>query len=102
MSSIPQDRSGGGTFALSVGLGGLGAAAFFVGVGAAFERAGNWSDHLAGAGIVLLVLAGIASLAAMLRGLRFVRSRRSLPWWWPVSALLVVASVAGGVVALSL
>jgi len=65
-------------------------------------RTGNASTYLADVGMVLLIGAAIANLIAITIGLRFMLLQRVFLWWWPISVVLAVATVAGGVVALSL
>ena len=95
-------RSGGRLFISALVLAVIGGAAFFVGLGAAFSRAGNWSNGLATFGIGLLCAGGIVNVAAVVLGLRAMLASRTLLWWWIPSAALAAASVGGGVVVLSL
>ena len=94
--------SGGRLFLVAIVLAAIGGAAFFVGLGAAFNRAGNWSNALAGIGILLLIVGGVANLVAAVMGARFMRASRTLLWWWLLSAALAAVSIAGGLVALNL
>ena len=94
--------SGGRLFIAAIVLAALGGAAFFVGLGAAFNRAGNWSNTLAGLGILLLIVGGVANLVAVVMGARSMLASRSFLWWWLLSAALAAASIAGGLVALNL
>lgn len=89
-------------FLVAIVLAAIGGAAFFVGLAAAFNRAGNWSDALAGIGILLLIVGGVANLAATVVGARFMCASRTLLWWWLFSAVLAAASIAGGLAALNL
>ena len=99
---ISSASSGGRVFCAAIVFAAVGAAAFFLGLGAAFSRAGNWANALAGLGILLLIVGGIANLVAFVMGVRSMMARRSLLWWWLGSAALVVVSIAGGLEALSL
>jgi len=89
-------------FRAAIVLAAIGGAAFFVGLGAAFSRAGNWSDALAGLGILLLIVGGVANLVAVVMGARSMLASRTFLWWWLLSAALAAVSIAGGLVALNL
>jgi hypothetical protein len=103
MSSTKSSAaSGGRLFLVAIVLAAIGGAAFFVGLGAAFRRAGNWSNNLAGIGILLLIVGGVINLVAAFMGARFMYASRTLLWWWLLSATLAAASIAGGLVALNL
>ncbi len=80
----------------------VGGAALYGGISLILGRTGNASNHLADLGMVLLIGAGVANLIAITIGLRFMLLQRMFLWWWPISVLLAVATVAGGVVALNL
>jgi len=80
----------------------VGGAALFGGISLVLGRTGNASTYLADVGMVLLIGAAIANLIAITIGLRFMLLQRVFLWWWPISVVLAVATVAGGVVALSL
>lgn len=96
------ERRGGRTFAFALLAGVLGGCAAGVGLGAAFERAGNWANHLVELGLVLLAAAALANVVACVRGLRAGRAGHGWPAWWFVSLLLVVATLAAGALAASL
>ena len=74
----------------------------FGGISLILGRKGNASTYLADVGMVLLIGAAIANLIAITIGLRFMLLQRVFLWWWPISVLLAVATVAGAVVALNL
>ncbi|MEZ6038691.1 MAG: hypothetical protein R3F29_14510 [Planctomycetota bacterium] len=99
MSSVSP---GARVFCVAIVCGVVGAAAFFLGLGAAFGRAGNWANDLAGLGILLILAGGVANLAAFVMGVRSMMASRSILWWWLGSAALVVVSIAGALEALSL
>ena len=89
-------------FVAALFLAAAGSVSFGVGVAAAFHRAGNWSNHLATLGVVLLILAGLTNVFACSGGtVRLVRNKRMI-WWWPFSVVAMLASVYGGWVALHL
>ncbi|MFN7589756.1 MAG: hypothetical protein ACK501_13260 [Planctomycetota bacterium] len=103
MTTAPSTaESGGRVFVAAIVLAAVGAVAFLLGLGAAFGRAGNWANDLAGLGILLLIAGGVANLVAFVMGARSMMARRSFHWWWLGSAALVAASVLGGLEALSL
>lgn len=89
-------------FLAAIAMALAGGGAFFVGIWAAFGKAGNWSDDLAGLGVFLLLCGGVANLVAFVGGVRAMIASRSFLWWWPLSLALAVVSVVGGVAALSL
>jgi len=80
----------------------LGAVAFAVGLGAAFGRAGNWSNSLAEFGILLLVVSGILTFAAVLTGIFNSISTRRFNWWLPLACLCAGLALWGGWVAINL
>jgi hypothetical protein len=102
MASNEQGTTGVGFLAIAVALGTIGGGALLGGVSLILGRTGNASNHLADFGLLVLVVAGITNLAAIARGLRFMLARKVFLWWWPISLLLAVAAVAGGVIALNL
>jgi len=80
----------------------LGSIAFAVGIGAAFRRAGNWSNELAGVGVFLLICSGILAIAAITVGVvNSIRNRR-LNWWLPLACLAAGLALWGGWVAINL
>ena len=89
-------------FVTALCLAAAGGIAFGAGLGAAFQRAGNWSNHLALLGIVLLVVAGLSNVVAFFGGAVQLIQKRQMAWWWLFSALAMAASVCGGWVALHL
>ena len=89
-------------FVVSLGLAGIGVIAFAVGVGAAFSRAGNWSNYVAGLGIFLIVLGGISNIVATVFGFVVWFKNDRVSWWWPLSLLGTAGSFYGGWVALQL
>jgi len=101
-STKPSAASGGRLFLVAIVLAAIGGAAFFVGLGAAFRRAGNWSNAVAEIGILLLIAGGVANLVAVVMGVRFMRASRTLLGWWLLSAALAAVSIAGGLVAWNL
>ncbi|MEC9476277.1 MAG: hypothetical protein VX764_04490, partial [Planctomycetota bacterium] len=80
----------------------VGGAALFGGISLILGRKGNASTYLADVGMVLLIGAAVANLIAITIGLRFMRLQRVFLWWWPISVLLALATVAGVVVAINL
>ena len=80
----------------------LGSIAFVVGIGAAFGRAGNWSNELAGAGVFLLVCSGILAIAAVAAGVANSISKRRFNWWLPLACLATGLALWGGWVAINL
>ena len=63
-------------FLWAIALGVVGSAVFGLGLGAAFGRAGNWSNDVAEIGIAILIVAGVANLAALVLGLRVMIVQR--------------------------
>jgi len=102
MVTEKQTSSGGRIFAGTVAMAVVGGAALFGGISLVLGRTGNASTYLADVGMVLLIGAAIANLIAIAIGVRFMRLQRVFLWWWPISVVLALATVAGGVVALSL
>jgi len=102
MVTEKQTSSGGRIFAGTVAMAVVGGAALFGGISLVLGRTGNASTYLADVGMVLLIGAAIANLIAITIGLRFMLLQRVFLWWWPISVVLALATVAGGVVALSL
>lgn len=103
MSSVESNpASGCRLFLAAIVMAAIGGVAFLVGLGAAFGRAGNWSNHLAEFGILLLVAGGVANLVAVVLGLRAMLASRSFFVWWVSSAALAAVSIAGGLAALHL
>ena len=102
MTTKERSTTGGGVLGLAVALGAVGGGALLGGVSLILGRTGNASNHLADFGLVTLIVAGLINIAAIASGLRFMLTRRVFLWWWPISLLLAVAAVAGGVIALSL
>jgi hypothetical protein len=102
MVSKELGRHGGRFFAFAVAIGTIGGGAMLGGVSLILGRTGNASNHLADLGFLLLIVAGVANLVAIPMGLRFMLVRKMFLWWWPISLLLAVAAVAGGVIALNL
>ncbi len=102
MVTDKQTSSGGRLFAVTVAVAAVGGAALYGGISLILGRTGNASTYLADLGMLLLIGAGVANLAAIAIGLRFMLLQRVFLWWWPISVLLAVAAVAGGVVAINL
>jgi len=102
MERDEQTSSGGRIFAVTVAVAAVGGAALYGGISLILGRTGNASTYLADVGMLLLVGAAVANLAAIAIGLRFMLRQRVFLWWWLLSVLLAVATVAGGVVALNL
>ena len=102
MATIDQTSSGGRIFAGTVAMAVVGGAALYGGISLILGRTGNASTYLADLGMVLLIGAAVANLIAIAIGLRFMLLQRMFLWWWPISVLLAVATVAGAVVALNL
>lgn len=102
MATDDQISSGGRIFAGTVAMAVVGGAALYGGISLILGRTGNASTYLADLGMLLLIGAGVANLAAIAIGLRFMLLQRVFLWWWPISVLLAVAAVAGGVVAINL
>ena len=102
MVSNEPDNPGGRFFAIAVAMGIIGGGALLGGVSLILGRTGNASNHLADSGLLLLIVAGVANLAAIAMGLRFMLVQKKFLWWWPISLLLAVAAVVGGVIALNL
>lgn len=80
----------------------LGAVAFVIGIVAAFDRAGDWSNFLSMAGVLAMIYAGLQSLMASATGVWCVVSHRRMPLWWPVSLVTTIGAVIGGIRALQL
>ncbi len=87
---------------MTVAVAAVGGAALYGGISLILGRTGNASNYLADLGMVLLISAAVANLVAIAIGLRFMLLQRVFLWWWPVSVLLAVATVAGAVVAINL
>lgn len=102
MASNELNNPGGRFFAIAVAMGIIGGGALLGGVSLILGRTGNASNYLADFGFLLLVVAGVANLAAIAMGLRFMLVQKTFLWWWPISLLLAVAAVVGGVIALNL
>ena len=102
MATDDQISSGGRIFAGTVAIAAVGGASLLGGISLVLGRTGNASTYLADAGMVLLIGAAIANLIAIAIGVRFMLLQRVFLWWWPISVLLALATVAAGVVALSL
>ncbi|HIF39634.1 MAG TPA: hypothetical protein EYQ74_00875 [Planctomycetes bacterium] len=100
MASNEPGNPGGRYFAIAVAMGIIGGGALLGGVSLILGR--NASNHLADFGLLLLIVAGVANLAAIAMGLRFMLVQKMFLWWWPISLLLAVAAVVGGVIALNL
>jgi len=102
MTSNERGNPGGRLFAIAVALGIIGGGALLGGISLIFGRTGNASNHLADAGLLMLIVAAVANMAAIAMGLRFMLVQKVFLWWWLISLLLAVAAVAGGVIALDL
>lgn len=87
---------------MTVAVAAVGGGALYGGISLILGRTGNASNYLADLGMVLLIGAAVANLIAIAIGLRFMRLQRVFLWWWPISVLLAVATVAGAVVAINL
>ncbi len=89
-------------FVFALALVCAGGIALWIGISAAFGRAGNWSNELAEIGIFLLVCGGAINLVAALVGVvRAVRDRR-MRWWLPWSVIVVAVSIWCGWIAIHL
>ena len=102
MASNESGNLGGRFFAIAVATGIIGGGALLGGVSLVLGRTGNASNHLADFGLLLVLVAGVTNLAAIAMGLRFMLVQKMFLWWWPISLLLAVAAVVGGVIALNL
>lgn len=102
MASNEPGNPGGRFFAIAVAMGIIGGGALLGGVSLILGRTGNASNHLADIGLLLFIVAGVANLAAIPMGLRFMLVQKKFLWWWPISLLLAVAAAVGGVIALNL
>ena len=102
MASSERGNPGGRLFAIAVALGIIGGGALLGGISLLLGRTGNASNHLADVGLLVLIVASVANVVAIAMGLRFMLSQKVLLSWWPISLLLAVAAVAGGVIALTL
>ena len=102
MVSNEPDNPGGRFFAIAVAMGIIGGGALLGGVSLILGRTGNASNHLADSGLLLLIVAGVANLAAIAMGLRFMLAQKVFLWWWPSSLLFAVAAVVWVVIGLNL
>ena len=102
MVTDKQISSGGRIFAVTVAVAAVGGAALYGGISLILGRTGNASNYLADLGMVLLIGAAAANLAAIAIGLRFMLLQRVFLWWWPISVLFAAAAAAGTYVALNL
>ena len=65
----------------------------FIGFGAAFSRAGNWSNGLFGLGLIMFVLGGMSNTIAAAIGLIEVIAGRDVGNWWPITMFFAFLSV---------
>ncbi len=75
-----------------------GAICYYIGIAAAFDRAGNWSNDLAGIGIYQLFAGGILNLIAFVWGIYDTFKYRNFGWWIifsvPLAAMSIWAAMA--------
>ena len=68
-------------------LAATGGVLFMIGLGAAFGRAGNWSNHVAELGMFLMALGALSNVLAFFSGMRSFVQRKRVEWWWLLSAI---------------
>ena len=86
----------------ALGLAALGGTAFVGGIGAAFGRAGNWSNTLASFGVLLLVGSGILAIAAVMAGMANSIKTRRFNWWLPLACIAAGLAIWCGWIAINL
>ena len=79
-----------------------GAAVFALGIRTAFGQSGNWSNLLAGLGILLVGIAATCNLVSLVFGAADCISERRILWWWPLSLLVAIGTGYVGSIALNL
>lgn len=70
----------------------MGGLVFIVGLGAAFGRAGNWSNYLAELGIVLFFLAALSNIVAFEAGCMSLIREKTFHKWLPFSFVGLVVT----------
>ncbi len=83
----------------SVVIGGL---AFIIGLGAAFSRAGNWSNYLAEFGIVLFFVAALSNIVAFEAGCISLIRGKLFHRWLPFSFVGLLVTIYSAWVAVHL
>ena len=71
----------------------VGGLAFLIGLNAAFNRAGNWSNYLAELGVVLFFLAALSNLTAFEAGILSLIGEKKFHFWLPVSFFGLLGTV---------
>jgi hypothetical protein len=102
MTQPTPKHSSGQIFCYGLGLAAAGGAAFTIGIHAAFGRAGNWSNSLAGLGVGLLVIAGLTMIVATFVGLAEAIRKRRVNWSLPFAIIAAALALWGGWVAINL
>jgi len=75
---------------------------FGSGIGAAFGRAGNWSNHLTELGVITLIIGGIMTVAACIMGVGEAVTKHKFNWALPFALIAAGLALWGGWVAINL
>ena len=75
---------------------------FGSGLGAAFGRAGNWSNQLAALGVVTLISAGLLTIVALSKSVHESVTRRRFNWALPFALIAAGLALWGGWIAINL
>lgn len=89
-------------FLVAVCSAAIGCIMFLIGLAAVFRRAGNWSNHLALAGIILLTIGALSNLVAFIAGFCSMVKKPTIDWWWFISALGFIGTLYAGWMVLNL
>jgi len=66
---------------------------FLVGLSAAFNREGNWANHLAESGVVLFFLAALSNITAFEAGSISLIREKKFHFWLPVSFIGLLGTI---------
>ncbi|MFP6765898.1 MAG: hypothetical protein VB858_19865 [Planctomycetaceae bacterium] len=80
----------------------IGGLTFIVGIGAAFNRAGNWSNRFAELGVVLFFLAALSNITAFEAGSLSLIRRKIFHLWLPVSFIGLAVTAYAAWIAVNL
>ena len=71
----------------------VGGLTFLVGLSAAFNREGNWANHLAESGVVLFFLAALSNITAFEAGSISLIREKKFHFWLPVSFIGLLGTI---------